>query len=92
MMRRLNASVNVDAVEIRTKEQLEDPSLDGLIIPGGESTTMAIVAERTGLLEPLRKFVKVDKKPTWVSTGSLRLATANLSDLRSLPFREPAPG
>lgn len=66
MLKRLNASVNVETVEVRTKEQLEDPSLDGLIIPGGESTTMGIVAERTGVLEPLKKWVKVDKKPTWV--------------------------
>ncbi len=27
-------------------------------LPGGESTTMAIVAARLGLLEPLRQFVK----------------------------------
>lgn len=32
------------------------PDLDGLVIPGGESTTMSILAERDGLLEPLREF------------------------------------
>lgn len=31
---------------------------DALIIPGGESTTMSLVASRSGLLEPLRDFVK----------------------------------
>lgn len=46
------------AKEVRTPEQLS--SCDALIIPGGESTTMALVAERSGLLEPLRSFVKYD--------------------------------
>ena len=42
--------------EVRTEEQLL--TCDALIIPGGESTTMSLVAERSGLLEPLRDFVK----------------------------------
>jgi 5'-phosphate synthase pdxT subunit len=48
---------------VRTKEDLD--ACDALIIPGGESTTMAIVAKNMGLLEPLRDFVKVQGKPTW---------------------------
>lgn len=44
------------AIEVRTPEQLVQ--CDALIIPGGESTTIALVAERSGLLEPLRAFVK----------------------------------
>jgi pyridoxal 5'-phosphate synthase pdxT subunit len=43
-------------VEVRNKEHLS--RCDALIIPGGESTTMAIVAARLKLLEPLRQFVK----------------------------------
>lgn len=42
--------------EVRTPEELS--RCDALVIPGGESTTMALVAERSGLLEPLRDFVK----------------------------------
>ena len=42
--------------EVRTAPQLTQ--CDALIIPGGESTTMAIVAQRLGLLDPLREFVK----------------------------------
>ena len=41
-----------DFKEVRTEEQLAQ--CDALIIPGGESTTMSIVAQRLGLLEPLR--------------------------------------
>lgn len=42
--------------EIRTAEQLS--LCDALIIPGGESTTISLVAARSNLLEPLRDFVK----------------------------------
>lgn len=43
-------------IEVRTPEQLAQ--CDGLIIPGGESTTVSLVATRSNLLEPLRDFVK----------------------------------
>eukprot|EP00742_Colponemidia_sp_Colp-10_P007189 GILJ01007724.1.p1 GENE.GILJ01007724.1~~GILJ01007724.1.p1 ORF type:complete len:227 (-),score=29.12 GILJ01007724.1:98-778(-) len=59
------------AVEVRRAEQLE--GLDGLILPGGESTAMGIIAERWGLVEPLRKWVRVDKKPTWGTCAGLIL-------------------
>jgi len=42
------AAVGVTPVEVRKAEQLD--GLLGLIIPGGESTTMALVAERWGLV------------------------------------------
>lgn len=42
--------------EVRTAEQLD--RCDALIIPGGESTTVSLVAARSNLLEPLRDFVK----------------------------------
>ena len=45
-----------DFVEVRNADQLWP--CDALIIPGGESTTIALVAESSGLLEPLRDFVK----------------------------------
>lgn len=46
---------------------------DALIIPGGESTTMAIVARSSGLLEPLRTFVRT--KPVWgTCAGAILLA------------------
>lgn len=45
-----------DLVEVRTKEELVECS--GLIIPGGESTTMSAIAIQSGLLGPLRQFVK----------------------------------
>jgi 5'-phosphate synthase pdxT subunit len=52
MLRRLG----VTAIEVRLPEQLE--GLSGLIIPGGESTTIAKLAVSYGLIEPLREFGK----------------------------------
>lgn len=46
--------LGITVVEVRLPEQLED--LNGLIIPGGESTTIAKLAVNYGLMEPLRKF------------------------------------
>ena len=46
--------LKVEAVEVRLPEQLM--GLDGLIIPGGESTTIGKLARDYGLLEPLQQF------------------------------------
>ena len=40
---------------VRTREDLE--GLDGLVLPGGESTTMTMLMERVGLLEPVRDAI-----------------------------------
>jgi 5'-phosphate synthase pdxT subunit len=53
--------LGVEAVEVRLPEQLE--GLDGLIIPGGESTTIGKLATLYGLVEPLRAFA--EEKPVW---------------------------
>ena len=50
MLRRLG----VDAVEVRKPEQLE--GLDGLVIPGGESTTFMRLMQLYGLDEAIRNF------------------------------------
>ncbi len=50
MLQRIGAETS----EVRLPEQLQ--SLDGLIIPGGESTTIGKLAIDFGLMEPLRQF------------------------------------
>jgi 5'-phosphate synthase pdxT subunit len=50
MLRRLGA----DAVEVRKPEQLRE--LDGLVIPGGESTTFMRLMRLYGLDEAVREF------------------------------------
>ena len=47
-------SVGVRTCRVRTAEQLA--GIDGLVIPGGESTTMSNLALRSGLFEPLREL------------------------------------
>ena len=55
------ARLGVTAVEARLPHQLAE--LDGLIIPGGESTTIGKLASAYGLIEPLRQFAAA--RPTW---------------------------
>eukprot|EP00823_Brevimastigomonas_motovehiculus_P000023 TRINITY_DN1005_c0_g1_i3.p2 TRINITY_DN1005_c0_g1~~TRINITY_DN1005_c0_g1_i3.p2 ORF type:complete len:252 (+),score=74.25 TRINITY_DN1005_c0_g1_i3:53-808(+) len=62
--------LGVDAIEVRTKEDLAQ--VDGLILPGGESTTMSIIAERVGLLEPLRAWSR-SGRPTFATCAGLIL-------------------
>jgi 5'-phosphate synthase pdxT subunit len=52
MLRRLGA----EPVEVRKPEQLED--LDGLVIPGGESTAIMRLIRIYGLEEALRRFAR----------------------------------
>jgi 5'-phosphate synthase pdxT subunit len=40
---------------VRSREDLD--GLDGIVLPGGESTTMTMLMERMGLLEPLRDAI-----------------------------------
>jgi pyridoxal 5'-phosphate synthase pdxT subunit len=61
-----------EASEVRSSEDLE--SLDGLIIPGGESTTMLKLLNEENLLEPLRDFGR--RKPIFgTCAGAILLAT-----------------
>lgn len=46
--------LGVEVREVRLPQQLDD--LDGLIIPGGESTTIGKLANDFALIEPLRQF------------------------------------
>ena len=47
-------SLGVEVSEVRLPRELK--GLDGLIIPGGESTTIGKLAEDYGLIQPLREF------------------------------------
>jgi 5'-phosphate synthase pdxT subunit len=55
------SSPKVSSLLVRTPDDLA--KCDALIIPGGESTTIALLAKLAGLLEPLRTFTKT--KPIW---------------------------
>jgi pyridoxal 5'-phosphate synthase pdxT subunit len=67
MLRRVGA----EPVGVRKPEHLA--GLHGLIIPGGESTTIGRLATSVGLMEPLREFVETH--PAWgTCAGTIFLA------------------
>ena len=54
--RKLLEGLGAQVREVRVPADLE--GLDGLVIPGGESTTMTLGVEREGLAEPLRELAR----------------------------------
>jgi 5'-phosphate synthase pdxT subunit len=65
------------AVTVRRPEELA--GVHGLVIPGGESTTIYKLAERLGLLEPLRAAVR-DGLPAYGSCAGMILLADRLLD------------
>ena len=67
-----------EAVDVRYTEQLEE--LDGIILPGGESTTIGKLLIRTGMMEPLRKKIEAGF-PVWgTCAGMILLAKKLVND------------
>ena len=58
-------------MEVRTTEQLSD--LDGLVIPGGESTTMSRAIERDGLEAPIRAHAEDGRPVLGTCAGMIML-------------------
>jgi 5'-phosphate synthase pdxT subunit len=54
--------------------------LDGLIIPGGESTTICRLMEEYGLAEPLRRLAQ-DSFPVWGTCAGMIVLARHASDL-----------
>jgi 5'-phosphate synthase pdxT subunit len=67
VLRELGAEVR----EVRTPADLE--GLDGLVIPGGESTTMTLGIEREGLAGPLRELVAAGTPVLGTCAGMIML-------------------
>lgn len=64
--------LGVEALPVRLPQQLE--GLDGLIIPGGESTTIGKLMETYGLLEPLRRTIEQGLPVYGTCAGMILLA------------------
>lgn len=71
---RILSSLGVDALEVKKPEQLE--TIDGLVIPGGESTTIGKMAVRFGLFEPLRDAINSGLGVYGTCAGMILLASA----------------
>lgn len=78
-------SLGVDAVEVRLPEDLN--GLDGLIIPGGESTTIGKLAVIYDLVDPLRQFAQ--DTPVWgTCAGMIFMAKEIGSDQTTLDLMD----
>ena len=64
--------LGIEAVEVRTVAQVA--AVDGLIIPGGESTTIGKLLLDCGLLDPLRERIKAGLPVFGTCAGAIVLA------------------
>jgi 5'-phosphate synthase pdxT subunit len=71
-LKRLGANTR----EVRLPAHLD--GLDGLIIPGGESTTIGKLATSYGLIDPLREFAT--QHPTWGTCAGMIFLAKHLSN------------
>jgi pyridoxal 5'-phosphate synthase pdxT subunit len=72
VLRELGAEVR----EVRTPADLE--GIDGLVMPGGESTTMSLGIAREGLADPLRAFHAAGKPILGTCAGLILLDRSHL--------------
>ena len=70
------SDLGVDAVEVRTAEELA--TVDALVIPGGESTTIGRLARIYGLIEPLRERIKSGMPVLGTCAGMIFLGAATV--------------
>ncbi|NCB39695.1 MAG: pyridoxal 5'-phosphate synthase glutaminase subunit PdxT [Erysipelotrichia bacterium] len=61
-----------EAVQIKSADELKN--IDGLILPGGESTTMRRLINTYGLLKPLQDFANLGKPVFGTCAGLILLA------------------
>ncbi len=66
--------LKIETIEVRLPEHLK--KIDGLIIPGGESTTIGKLAVKYGLIKPLRKFAY--RKPVWGTCAGMIFLAKNI--------------
>ena len=71
--------LGAEAVEVRRPDQLE--GVDGLVMPGGESTTMSMLLESSGLFDPIAKRL-ADRLPVLGTCAGMILLAAEVVDGR----------
>jgi 5'-phosphate synthase pdxT subunit len=72
-------SLGAEPRAVRTPKDLE--GLDGLVMPGGESTTMTLGIEREGLAEPLKELVRSGTPVLGTCAGMIMLDREHLGVL-----------
>ena len=76
---RMLAALGAEPRVVRTPKDLE--GLDGLVMPGGESTTMTLGIEREGLAEPLKELVRSGAPVLGTCAGMILLDREHLGVL-----------
>jgi len=81
--RRVLERLGVDVREVRSTGDLE--GIEGLIIPGGESTTITLGVEREGLAEPIRELARAGMPVLGSCAGLIMLDSEHLGlmDMRA---------
>ena len=79
-LERLGAEVS----EIRLPDQLD--SVDGLIIPGGESTTIVRLIDIYEMREKLRERILDERMPAWGTCAGMIAMAGSLADRRPEPL------
>ncbi|MFJ2896854.1 pyridoxal 5'-phosphate synthase glutaminase subunit PdxT [Streptomyces sp. NPDC087218] len=74
------ASADAQARPVRRPEELAE--VDGLVLPGGESTTMSKLAVLFGMLDPLRERVR-DGMPVYGTCAGMILLADKILDPRA---------
>ena len=77
-------SLGVEVKEIRLPDQLDD--IDGLIVPGGESTTIVQLIDIYEMREKLRDRILNDRMPTWGTCAGMIVMAGELTDHRPTPL------
>ncbi|WP_460278218.1 pyridoxal 5'-phosphate synthase glutaminase subunit PdxT [Clostridium sp. CTA-5] len=70
-------SLGCETVEVRKVEELND--LDGLILPGGESTTIGKLLKKTGIFDKLKEKI-LDGFPVWGTCAGMILLAKNIEN------------
>jgi 5'-phosphate synthase pdxT subunit len=71
--------VGVEAVEVKNERDLA--SVDALVVPGGESTTVIRLLERFGLVEPIQTRVRAGM-PFWGTCMGMIVAATDVADMK----------
>ena len=76
-------NIGVDAREVRLPEQLE--ALDGLIIPGGESTTLSRLMSIYHLREPVAQMAS-EGRPVWGTCAGMIMLANEITEQDPVPL------
>ncbi|MCR4830285.1 MAG: pyridoxal 5'-phosphate synthase glutaminase subunit PdxT [Pseudobutyrivibrio sp.] len=72
-------NLGVDVYEIRQKSDLETRKYDGLVLPGGESTTQSNLLKKVGLFNDIKKLIE-DGMPVLATCAGAILLSEKVTD------------